>query len=141
MESSKPQKRLIPRLSPEVATRTVDGVFEIELPQAVEYKLPMNDKFIPSLQLRCQSLLVKRPNTVCCCNSVVKTIVGQGKGDQTEIIECGKCRTAYLVRTIYGDDGSLVLKTAVWNLGRNILPFGRLKQDKDYHFWIEFNKK
>ena len=141
MPLPKKQPKLVPVLSEEVAAKTQDGIYKIELPKLVDYKMPMNGKYVPAIQLRCQSLFAKKPNEVHCCNSVVKTIIGNGVGDQTELIECGKCRTAYLIRTQYTDDGHLLLKTAVWDTGRNIKQFCEFKQDKDYHFWVEFNKK
>lgn len=141
MKSPKRQPKLVPVLSEEVQAKTQDGIYKIELPKANDYKMPMNGKTVPAIQLRCQSLYAKKPNEVHCCNSVVKTIIGGGKGDQTELIECGKCRTAYIIRTTYTDDGALVLKTAVWDTGRNIKQFGEFKNDKDYNYWVEFNKE
>lgn len=133
--------RLVPVLSEEVQAKTQDGIYKINLPEANDYKMPMNGQTVPAIQLRCQSLFAKKPNEIHCCNSVVKTIVGKGTGDQTELIECGKCRTAYLIRTIYTDDGALVLKTAIWDTGRNVKQFCDFKTDKNYNFWVEFHKK
>ena len=132
----------VPVLSKEVQEKTQDGIYKIELPKLVDYKMPYVDgKTVPAIQFRCQSLYAKKPNEICCCNSVVKTIVGGGTGDQTEIIECGKCRTAYLIRTPYNDDGTLEIKTTIWDTGRNVKAFCTMKRDKDYNTWVEFNKK
>lgn len=139
--TSPKQPKLVPVLSDEVKAKTSDGIYKIELPKANDYKMPMNGKTVPAIQLRCQSLYAKKPNEVHCCNSVVKTIIGNGTGDQTELIECGKCRTAYLIRTQYTDDKALILKMAVWDTGRNIKQFGEFKNDKDYNYWVEFNKE
>lgn len=140
MTSPKKQP-LVPVLSPEVQAKTANGVYKIELPKLVDYKFPMNGSYVPSIQFRCQSLYAKKPNEIHCCNSVVKTVIGKGTGDQTELIECGKCRTAYIVRTIYKDDGTMDIRTAIWDTGRNVKQFCEFKQDKDYNFWVEFNKK
>ena len=137
--TSPKEEHEVPVLSPEVAKDTQDGIFKIELPKIVDYKFPMDGRVIPSLQFKCQSLYAKRPNEICKCNSVIKTIVGKGTGDQTEIIECGKCRTSYLIRSHYNEDGTLEIKTSVWDIGRNAKRFCSTKRDKDYNFWVEFN--
>lgn len=137
--TSPKEEHEVPVLSPEVAKDTQDGIFKIELPKVVDYKFPMDGRVIPSLQFKCQSLYAKRPNEICKCNSVIKTIVGKGTGDQTEIIECGKCRTSYLIRSHYNEDGTLEIKTSVWDIGRNAKRFCSTKRDKDYNFWVEFN--
>lgn len=139
-KTPKPQK-LVPVLSDEVRAKTQEGIYKIELPKMVDYKMPMNGKTVPAIQMKCQSLFAKRPNEIHCCNSVVKTIIGRGTGDQTELIECGKCRTAYLVRTIYKPDGTMEVKTAIWDTGRNVKQFCEFKNDEHYNFWVEFNKK
>jgi hypothetical protein len=137
--TSPKEEHEVPVLSPEVAKDTQDGIFKIELPKVVDYKFPMDGRVIPSLQFKCQSLYAKRPNEICKCNSVIKTIIGKGTGDQTEIIECGKCRTSYLIRSHYNEDGTLEIKTSVWDIGRNAKRFCSTKRDKDYNFWVEFN--
>lgn len=135
-----PKEKEVPVLHEDVAKDTQEGIFKIELPKIVDYKFPMDGRTVPALQFKCQSLYAKRPNEICKCNSVVKTIIGKGTGDQTEIIECGKCRTSYLIRSHYNEDGSLEIKTSVWDTGRNIKRFCSTKRDKDYNFWVEFNK-
>lgn len=131
----------VPKLSPEMRMKLNNGVYEIAPPRVVDYVMPMNDKGVPSLQLKCNSLYVKRPNEMHCCNSVVSTIIGKGTGDQTELVECGKCRTAYIIRKIYHEDGTLEIKTLVWDVGRKCKQFCELKRDNDYRCWVEFNKK
>ena len=141
MTSPKEAAHEVPVLDEDVAKATSEGIYKIELPKIEEYKFPMDGSFIPSLQFRCQSLYAKRPNEVCKCNSVVKTVIGKGTGDQIELIECGKCRTSYLIRTHYNDDGTMEIKTSVWDTGRNIKKFCTTKRDKDYNFWVKFNEQ
>lgn len=145
MTSNKNQKKLpylVPELSEEVKTQSVGGVYEIKKPTVTEHKFDYGqEKPVDSLQLRCQSLFVKRPNEIHCCNSLVKTIIGGGTGDQTELIECGRCRTSYLVRTVYDEKGHLNIKVNVWDLGRNLKQYADLKRDKDYKIWVNFHDK
>lgn len=118
-----------------------DGVYTIKLPELENSKLIIDGEPVcNTILLRCQSLHVRQPDTICKCNSVVKTIVGGGTGDQCEIIECGKCRTAYLVRTIYDKEGHLKLNVSVWDTGRNLRPFAKRTHDDDYNFKMKFNK-
>lgn len=118
-----------------------DGVYTVNLPELQNSELELDgQKICKTILLRCQSLYVKQPDTICKCNSVVKTIVGGGTGDQCEIIECGKCRTSYLVRTIYDKEGHLKMNVSVWDTGRNLRPFTRRSHDDDYNFKLEFNK-
>lgn len=131
----------IPQLDNEVKNACKDGLYLIELPTLKKSELVMEgEKVCHTIQLRCNSCYVKHPDTVCKCNSVVKTIVGGGTGDQCEIIECGKCRTSYLVRTIYDNEGHLKLNVSVWDTGRNIKSFSRREHDDDYNFLLRFNK-
>ncbi len=139
--TSPKEEQEVPILSKEVAEKTQEGIYKVELPKIVDYKFRMGEEYIPSLQFKCQSLFAKRPNEVHCCNSTVKTIIGKGSGDQTELIECGKCRTSYLIRSHYNDDGTLEIKTSVWDIGRNAKRFCSTKRDKDYNFWVEFNQE
>lgn len=132
----------IPVLSDEVKARCVGGVFKIDLPNQIPYKFPFDGhKPVPSIQLRCQSLLTQKPNIVACCNSTVKTIIGEGSGDQVEIVECGRCRTAYLIHTHY-DEGAKEPKIniKVWDTGRNVKRYCKMKRDDDHNIWVEFNK-
>ena len=133
---------LVPELSDEVKADSVGGVYEIKKPEVSEYKFNYDGKeTVDSLQLRCQSLLVKRPGVIHRCNSLVKTIIGGGTGDQTELIECGRCRTSYLVRTKYDDAGHLEIRVNVWDLSRNVKQYADLKRDKDYKIWVNFHDK
>lgn len=142
MKSPKPlYDHLVPRLTPEVSERTQDGIYKIELPKIVSYRFNVGkDKPVPSLQFRCNSLYVYKPNTIDCCHNVIKTVIGRGTGDQTELIECAKCRTAYVVRQIYHDDGQMEIKMAVYDTGRNIKNFCNTRRDKKDDIWVEFNK-
>ena len=143
MKSNKPEllPYLVPTLSDEVKADCVGGVYEIQKPTVQEYKFDYEGKKpVDSLQLRCQSLFVKRPNEICKCNSLVKTIIGGGTGDQTELIECGRCRTAYLVRTQYDEAGHLNIRVNVWDLGRKLKQYADLKRDKDYKIWVNFHE-
>lgn len=141
-KSDKKPEYLVPTLSEEVAKDCVGGVFEIKKPTVQEYKFEYDGKKpVDALQLKCQSLFVKRPDTIHRCNSLVKTIIGGGTGDQTELIECGRCRTSYLVRTQYDDKGHLNIKVNVWDLGRNLKQYADLKRDKDYRIWVNFHDK
>lgn len=132
-------EHLVPVLSPEVQAKCVNGVYHIELPELVEGKVQLGEGYAPTIQMRCKSLHVRRPNEVHCCNSVVKTIVGRGRGDQTEIIECGKCRTAYVIRLRYDENGKLIINTSVWNTPRNLAKYCKTKRDSKYGVWAEFN--
>lgn len=131
----------VPQLESEVKNKCKDGVFKIDLPTLKNSELVMDgEKVCNTIQLRCNSCYVKHPDTVAKCNSVVKTIVGGGTGDQCEIVECGKCRTSYLIRTIYDEEGHLKLNVSVWDTGRNIKSFSRREHDDDYNFLLRFNK-
>lgn len=131
----------IPQLDSEVKNAIKDDLYLIERPTIKKSTLTMDgDRVCGTIQLRCNSCYVKHPDTVCKCNSVVKTIVGGGTGDQCEIVECGKCRTAYLIRTIYDDENRLHLNMSVWDTGRNIKNFSRREHDDDYNFLLRFNK-
>lgn len=146
VKPSKPKEKpkydyRVPVLEPEVAEKTVDGVYKIELPTPVKSMLVIDDEEkCETIQLKCHSLYVKKGDTVCACNSTVKTIVGAGDGDQTEIVECGKCRTAYLIRTTYDDFHHLKLNISVWDTNRNIKNLSYREHDDDYNYLVRFNK-
>jgi len=130
----------IPVLDEEVANACVDGVYTIPQPTLKKSKLVIDDEAkCGTIQVRCNSCFVKHPDTVCKCNSTVKTIVGGGTGDQCEIVECGKCRTSYLIRTIYDKDGHLKLNISVWDTGRNIKAFSRREHNQQLDFQLRFN--
>ena len=138
-------KHLIPNLSEDVKKDTTDGIYGVGVPKEHAFDMPYHnendDGTIPAIQLRCQSLFTKTPDTVCKCNQVVKTIVGKGSGDQTEIVSCGKCRTSYLIRTTYDEDGNPTVTSSIWEMGRNIQNYCDVKRDKDYNVWLKFNKE
>lgn len=131
----------IPTLDPELEAECEDGVYKINLPTLKDSELVIDDqKVCKTIQLRCNSCFLKHPDTICKCNSTIKTIVGAGTGDQCEIVECGKCRTSYLIRTIYDSAGHLKLNVSVWDVGRNVQMFARREHDDDYNFLLRFNK-
>lgn len=130
----------VPVLDSPVRNACVDGLYKIELPTLRKSRLMIDGKDqCGTIQLRCNSCYVKHPDTICKCNSTVKTIVGGGTGDQCEIIECGKCRTSYLVRTVYDDEGHLSLNVSVWDTGRNIKNFSRREHNENLDFLLRFN--
>lgn len=130
----------VPILDSAVQNAIKDGVYKIDLPTLKKDKLMIDGKAqCGTIQLRCNSCYVKHPDTICKCNSTVKTIVGGGTGDQCEIIECGKCRTSYLVRTIYDEEGKLHLNVSVWDTGRNIKNFSRREHNENLDFLLRFN--
>lgn len=129
-------------LSPKVEEKTdANGVYTIELPTPVKSKLVIDGKEVSdTIQLKCHSLYVRKGDTVCACNSTVKTIIGAGTGDQCEIVECGKCRTAYLIRTVYDENNHLKLNVSVWDTCRNLKNLSRREHDDDLNFQVVFNK-
>lgn len=140
---SKPQtyEHKIPILDGPVRNAIKDGVYKIELPTLKKSRLMIDGQDqCGTIQLRCNSCYVKHPDTICKCNSTVKTIIGAGTGDQCEIIECGKCRTSYLVRTQYDDEGHMKLNISVWDTGRNIKNFSRREHNDDLDFLLRFNE-
>lgn len=131
----------IPVLDSSVKNAIKDGVYKIDLPTLKKSKLMIDGKAqCGTIQLRCNSCYVKHPDTICKCNSTVKTIVGGGTGDQCEIIECGKCRTSYLVRTQYDEEGKLHLNVSVWDTGRNLKNFSRREHNENLDFLLRFNE-
>ena len=132
---------LVPNLSPEVQKETDENkVYSIKNPTQQKGSLcvvgvPTQDM----IQLRCNSLNVKKPDTVCKCNSVVKTIIGNATGDQIDIVECGKCRTSYLVRTRRDENGELKITAKVWDISRNLKNFVTMMHNDDYDFLVKFN--
>lgn len=129
----------VPNLSPEVQARTVDNVYAIKTPEIVKSILSIDgEEKAPILQLKCQSLYMRKGDMVYACNSTVKTIIGEGTGDQTEIIECGKCRTSYLIRTSYDKNGELDLNMSVWQTPRNIRNYSFHKHTDDGEYLVEF---
>lgn len=134
-------ERLVPVLSDEVKQDCVYGVYEIKKPTISRYKFEYHGKEpVDAIQLHCQSLYTKRPNEVHKCNSLIKTIIGQGSGTQVELIECGRCRTSYLVKTEYAENGDINITVDVWDLGRNLKQYAELKRDKEYRLWVNFNQ-
>lgn len=140
MDNRPVDEHLIPVLAPEVEQAMEKGAFFIRLPELVEGKVQLGEGYAPTIQMRCQSLKACQNGEVHRCNSVVKTVVGRGRGDQTEIIECGKCRTAYVIRTKYDDNGKMYINTSVWNTPRNLDKYAEIDRDRNYGVWVRFNK-
>lgn len=143
MKSNKPDKPLyahkIPTLSAEVEAETIDGEYIIHEPYEYKSVLKVDGETkCDTIQLRCRSLYTRAGDEIHKCNATVKTIVGDGCGDQTEIVECGKCRTAYLIRQQY-IDGKLVLRMSVWGTSRNINNLGFRFTNKKGDYIIRFN--
>lgn len=132
--------RLIPVLSEEVKTGCVGGVYEIGKPTITSYKFEYHGQEpVDALQLHCQSLYTRRPNEIHKCNSLIKTIIGHGSGTQTELIECGRCRTSYLVTTKYLENGDIDIIVNIWDLGRNLKQYAELKRDSEHRVWVSFH--
>lgn len=141
METKATFEKKVPILDPELEAECKEGIYAIPMPSYKFGELRLDDQNIcKTIQLRCNSCFVKHPDTVCKCNSTVKTIVGGGTGDQCEIVECGKCRTSYLIRTMYDEEGHLKLNVSVWDTGRNLQAFARREHDDNYNFLLRFNK-
>ena len=129
----------IPELSDEVITRSKDGVYKIDIPTQKPSKLFLEKgENCDTIQLRCNSLYLRNGNKVHCCNSTVTTIIGNGSGDQTEIVECAKCRTSYLIRKQY-KDGKLNLRMAIWDTSRNLKNVSYLDHNDNGDYLIKFN--
>lgn len=134
---------LIPNLDEEVEKEVdSDGLYTIHRPTTHEGNLcvvgvPTQDM----IQIRCHSLNVKKPDTICQCNSVVKTVIGNATGDQIDIVECGKCRTSYLIRTRRDENGKLNISARIWDISRNLKNFTTMKHNSAYDFQVKFNKK
>lgn len=129
-------KHLIPNIDHTVMERCdKNGYYQVEPPTPKEGKLVVVG--VPSqdmTQFSCNSLYVKKPDTVCKCNSVVTTLVGQPTGDHTQIIECGKCRTSYIMRTV---NGKTTIK--VWDISRNLKNFVEPFVADKKHYVVKFN--
>lgn len=138
-------QHLVPNLSEEVKRAAVGGVYGIGSPELVNISMPYPDapggEPVQAIQFRCQSLFTKFPDTLCKCNQTIKTLIGKGSGDQIEIVSCGKCRTSYLIRTAYDENGELTITTDVWEVNRNIMNYCKVKRDKHHRVWLEFNDK
>lgn len=131
----------VPVLSPEVASKTIDNCFVIHPPRPEQSSLFVDDvEKCKTYKFKCQSLYMRNGDIMHCCNSTVKTIIGDGSGDQTEIVECGKCRTSYLIRTRY-IDGKLVVNSSVWDTSRNIKNFSYRESNENADYIVKFYTK
>lgn len=121
-----------------------NGCVMIDLPKTEETVTYAGQRKVRSINLRCQGLVVKtteegEPRLVDKCNGSLKTIVGRGTGDQTELISCSKCRTAYIVRQKWDDEGHLEIQTTVYDMSDRLKALGEGGLDKDFNYWIAFN--
>lgn len=135
------REHLVPTLSDDVAAETEDGVYVIPSPTQKAGEIVLNGESVPVIRLHCHSLRTHRPDTILRCNSIVKTVVGKGSGDQVEIIECGRCRTSYLVRTKYGENGKPTISAAVWNTSRNVNNYCKKLTGKKGEYLVKFNRE
>lgn len=133
---------LAPKLEPDVKSECNERMaYNIKPPTQKHDKMSMVGLgTVKTLKLNCNSLCVKKPDTVCKCNSLLTTYIGELSGDQTQIIECGKCRTSYIVRTRV-IDGEVKVYARVWDISRNLKNFAKVLNDDRYDFLIQFNKK
>lgn len=130
----------IPRLDKAVAEETVNGEYKINTPTEVHSKLNLSSEDPKSVvRLNCNSLITYSPDTIVKCNSCVGTILYGGTGDQTEIIECGKCRTSYLVRTRFDDEGVPHISCAIWDISRNVKNYCFATSNDKGDFIVRFN--
>lgn len=135
----------IPKLTVKTTTEAdlhidAKGRFRIDRPQIVDGSMTFGPNKVSTLRYICQSAYMMKDGTIDVCRNPFKTVVGRGTGDQTEIVECGKCRTQYIVRSKYSALGSLEVQTSVWDIGRKIAAEGFLWTDKsDYTSYIKFN--
>lgn len=132
----------IPHLDPAVDAETKNGEYRIKSPIENPGKITLTGKDpVDVIRLNCQSLIAYSPDTLVKCNSCVKTIISGGSGDQVEIIECGKCRTSYLVRTQYDSDGKPKIDCAVWDISRNVKNYCFATTNSNGDFILRFNDK
>lgn len=137
-----PREYKIPHLDPAVAKETKNGEYKLKPPtEELGEIIITGRKPVPAVRLHCNSLITYHPDTIVKCNSCIKTILCDGTGDQTEIIECGKCRTSYLVRTRFSDTGQLKIDCAVWDISRNVKNYCFATTNQDGDFIVRFNDK
>lgn len=132
----------IPRLDSAVSSEVVNSEYKIKTPLKTPGEISLTSRDpVAVVRLNCQSLITYSPDTIVKCNSCVKTIFTGGSGDQTEIIECGKCRTSYLVRTQFDDKGQPIVDCAIWDISRNVKNYGFVKTNDAGDFIIKFNNE
>lgn len=136
-------RTLFPNLDPELAKELGDD-YTYNIPTPTVKKGTLTVVGVPSQEMRqvyCNSLCVKKPDTVCKCNSVITTLVGEPEGDQIQIVECGKCRTSYLMRTRKDENGEVKITAKIWDVSRNLKNFVQQIENDNYDFLVKFNKK
>lgn len=128
-------------LNSDVLARTDrNGKFHIYPLEIVKGEMDFGKYKQNTLRFICQSAYVNKEGKVSICKNPCLTVVGGGTGDQTKIIECGKCRSQYIVRTQYNDAGNVHFMTSVWAIGRKVSQLGKLWTDrKDWESYIDFN--
>lgn len=120
----------------------VKGRYKIEFPQIVNGKMQFGANEVHTQRFICQAPYMRKDGTIDVCNNPMKTVIGMGTGDQAEIIECGKCRSQYIMRTIYNKVGNVKYSTSVWDIGRKVAKEGRLWTDReDYTSYVKFAQK
>lgn len=138
MASQSPSKPAVP-MTPEALGRTKDGKFHIYQPEIVNGKMDFGSYDCATLRLLCQSAYMNKDGEISVCHNPFFTVVGQGLGDQTQIVECGKCRTQYIIRRKYNEQGNLTFSTSVWAIGRKVETKGKLWTDrKDWSSHVIF---
>lgn len=116
--------------------------FKIAQPEIVDGKMQFGANIVNTLRFICHAPYMRKDGTIDVCHNPMKTVVGRGTGDQTEIVECGKCRSQYIIRTIYDDAGHVTFSNSIWDIGRKVSSVGTLWTDrKDYTSYVKFEKK
>lgn len=123
----------------EALTRTENGRFHIHPLVIVDGEMDFGKYKQKTRRMICQSAYMNKEGRVSICKNPCFTVVGEGSGDQTQIIECGKCRTQYVIRRQHNTQGDTLFSTAVWAIGRKIGEKGKLWTDrKDWSDHIIF---
>lgn len=119
--------------------RTKDGKFHIYPLEIVKGEMDFGKYKQKTLRMICQSAYMNKEGQISICKNPCFTVVGGGTGDQTQIIECGKCRTQYIIRRRYNEQGNVNFSTSVWAIGRKVGEKGKLWTDrKDWSDHIIF---
>ena len=132
--------RLSVEMDSEAKARTDrNGRFHIRPLEIVNGEMDFGSYKQKTLRFICQSAYMNREGVISVCKNPCKTVVGGGTGDQTEIIECGHCRTQYIIRTRYNEQGNVNFSTSVWAIGRKVEEKGKLWTDRnDWESYIKF---
>lgn len=118
-----------------------DKRLNIQQLEIVKGRMNFGKSSVETLRFICHAPYVRKDNSIDICMNPMKTVVGGGTGDQTEIIECGKCRSQYIIRTQYSDLGHVNFSTSIWDVGRKLKAMGRfMSAHDDYKGCIDFGK-